>query len=249
MKALVLLSQGRHPVSGIAHLPRTEAQAIRLAAGLDPAVEGVHAGPCADAVREALGRGLRRLTHVRLAADADPLDALATAIRRAGPDVVLAGPRGEGGADTGLVPYALAAALAWPVIADAIALEAGAAARSLCVVQALPGGARKRILVRLPAVVTVHAAAPEPLPFAYGRARSGGFTTTTDSAAAAAAEPDRAGSAIAERPYRRRPKVLAQAAGQPAATAARIMINPDPGDAARAILAFLRTTGVFKGRG
>lgn len=249
MKALVLLSQGRHPVSGIPRLPPSEAQAVRLGSGLDPAVEGVHAGPCADAVREALGRGLRRLTHIRLAAEADPLAALAAAVRQAQPDVVLAGPRGEGGADTGLVPYALAAALAWPVIADATALEAGAAARSLCVMQALPGGARRRVVVRLPVVVTVHAAAPAPLPFAYGKARTGGFTTATDIAAAAAAEPDRAGGAIAERPYRRRPKILAQAAGQPTATAAQIMIHPDPGDAARAILAFLRTAGVFKGPG
>ncbi|OYY30849.1 MAG: electron transfer flavoprotein subunit beta, partial [Azorhizobium sp. 35-67-15] len=122
MKVLVLLSEGRHPVSGKACLLRTEAQAARLAAGLDAAATGLHAGPALGALRDALGRGLSGLTHLTMAADADPLPALAEAIARAAPDLVLAGPRGQGGEDTGLVPYALAHRLGWPLIPDAVAL-------------------------------------------------------------------------------------------------------------------------------
>ncbi|MFG1347376.1 electron transfer flavoprotein subunit beta [Xanthobacter autotrophicus DSM 431] len=251
MKALVLLSQGRHPVSGKPCLPRAEAQAARLATAIDPAPAGLHAGPDAETVREALGRGLHRLSH--LVMDADPSAALADAIRAAAPDVVLAGPRGQGGADTGLLPYALAHALGWPLVADAVALEAGEEPGTLRITQALGKGARRRILVRLPVLVSVHAGAPAPLPFAFGRARADGVERH-----AAAAAPARPEESMEERPYRKRPKVMALAGGTAAerlaaatgagAAKGRVLVDPDPRDAAREILAFLRAVGVVKQR-
>ncbi|EHP71446.1 putative electron transfer flavoprotein, beta subunit, partial [Methylorubrum extorquens DSM 13060] len=47
MRIVVLLSAGLHPVSGAPVLPRVEAQAIRMAAGLGAGSEtfGLHAGP------------------------------------------------------------------------------------------------------------------------------------------------------------------------------------------------------------
>jgi electron transfer flavoprotein beta subunit len=68
--------------------------------------------------------------------------ALVAAVMDDPPDFVIAGRRAEGGAGTGMVPYAVAAALGWPIAADAVALrpvrDEGAAA--LEVEQALPRG-------------------------------------------------------------------------------------------------------------
>ncbi len=96
MTIVVLLSAGRHPVSGAPVLPRMEAQAIRIAAALGEAI-GLHAGPDADAVREALGLGLTRIEHIAVSEGLDPVPALAARLAALGPDLVLAGRRGQGG--------------------------------------------------------------------------------------------------------------------------------------------------------
>jgi len=236
MRALVLLSQGLHPVSGKPCLPRAEGQAARLAAALDAQAGGLHAGPTSEIVREALGRGLAYLTHLKL--DGDPVPALVAALREAKADVVLAGPCGQGGEDTGLLPYAVAHALGWPLVAHAVALEA--AAGGLRVTQALPKGARRFVTAPTPLVVTVHPGAPAPLPFAHGRARAG---RVTQIAAAAAPPPPLDGET---RPYRARPKVLVAQAG--ASTKGRVLVNPDPQEAAREILDYLRALGVVAPR-
>ena len=145
MKALVLLSAGRHPVSGKPGPPRVEMQAARLAGELDPDAGGLHAGVSCDSVREALGRGLSHLTHLTLDVQADPVPALVAALKAIGPDVVLAGPRGEGGEDSGLVPYALAHALGWPLVAHAVAVAATAGGVSVTQAAARRGAPRNRL--------------------------------------------------------------------------------------------------------
>ncbi|MFG1421705.1 electron transfer flavoprotein subunit beta [Roseixanthobacter liquoris] len=248
MKALVMLSAGRHAVSGKPCLLRAEAQAARMAAGLDARATGLHAGPALGAQRDALGRGLFGLTHLMTPADADPVPALAAGIAAAAPDVVLAGPRGQGGEDTGLVPYALAHRLGWPLIPDAVALVPGGEAGTLVVEQALPRGARRRVTVRLPVVVTVHPGAPAPLPFAFAKARRGEIAARPAEGPVFASEGE-------ERPYRKRPKLAARPAGGTAAerladatggsrAGGRVLVGPTPEDAAREILAFLRRIGV-----
>ena len=236
MKALVLLSAGRHPVSGKPGPPRVEMQAARLAAGLDAEAGGLHAGPSADMLREALGRGLGRLIHLRLDAEADPVPALVAALRDLQPDVVLAGPRGDGGEDTGLVPYALAHALGWPLVAHAVAVEA--VSEGLRITQALAQGARRHVVARAPVIVTAHPGAPAPWPFAHGRARAGRIVEM--SAGKCPPAPAFDGET---RPYRARPKAMS-ANGGPQGQG-RVLVNPDPQEAAREILAYLRQIGVI----
>jgi electron transfer flavoprotein beta subunit len=231
-----LLSDGLHPVSGRACLPRAEAQAARLAAELDAAAGALHAGPSCEVVREALGRGLTQLTHLKC--EGDPVPALVESLLQLKPDVVFAGPCGQGGEDTGLVPYAIAHALGWPLVAHAVAVEAGDGA--LRVMQALPKGARRNVTAPLPVVVTMHRGAPDPLPFAYGRARAGRITQIV----AASAPPAQVEGET--RPYRARPKVLV--ANAAASTKGRVLVNPDPHEAAREILAYLRALGVVAPR-
>ncbi|MEH3118238.1 MAG: electron transfer flavoprotein subunit beta [Methylorubrum populi] len=254
MKIAVLLSAGLHPVSGAPVLPRLEAQAIRMAAGLGDAF-GLHAGPDAAAVAEALGQGLSRIEHIAVAAGDDPVPALAARLAETAPDLILAGRRSQGGDESGLVPYALARALALPLVADGVA-AAFEAEGSVRLDQSLGRGALRRVVVRGPLVVTCHPDAPAPLAFAYGRARRG---TVEALAPAAAAGPAIPAGTVEERPYRRRPKLvkgapvggsaaerLKAATGEAGATAGgRLLIEPDPDEAAREILAYLRRIGVL----
>ena len=263
MRIAVLLSAGRHPVSGAPVLPRLEAQAIRLAVALGEAHEvvGLHAGPDAAAVAEGLGQGLARIEHLTVAAEADPVPALAARLAALAPDLILAGRRGQGGPETGLVPYGLAEALGLPLIPDVIGLAPEAADR-LSLDQSLGRGARRRVILGGPVLATVHPDAPAPLAYAYGRARRGALEPVAVApvevspglAAEAGALP-----AIEERPYRRRPKLvkgapaggsaaerLKAATGEAGASAGgRLLVQPDSDEAAREILAYLRQVGVL----
>ncbi|MFC7053920.1 electron transfer flavoprotein subunit beta [Hansschlegelia quercus] len=251
MKIVVLLSAGLHPVSGQSILPKVEAQALRLALALGEA-RGRHAGPTAFPASDALGHGLPHLVHVEIPAEADPVPALVATLEADQPDLILAGRRGQGGDETGLAPYAVASRLGMALVSDAIAVERGEADGTVIVHQALPKGARRRLVVRLPAVVTVHPDAPAPRAFAYGVARRGIVETRLAPPGLPAAE------RLEERPYRRRPKLmrsapacgsaserLAAAMGATSSGVANVMVNPTPEEAARAILAHLRAIGVL----
>lgn len=250
MKALVLISDGRHPVSGRPAPAATELQAIALARGLAEAVAGLHAGPDAAAARTALGHGLARLEHRHLPDGHDPLPSLIAAITAEAPNLLLAGRRAGAGAQTGVLPYRLAEALGWPLVPDVVALTV--TDDVLEAIQALPKGARRRWRVKLPALVTVHPAAPAAPGFALGMARNGHL----DPVPGIAAELD--GPALDERPYRPRPRLIASAAAgasaaerlkaatQAAGPGGRVMVDPAPEEAAQAILDHLRALGVLK---
>jgi len=259
VKLAVLVASGRHPVSDATVLARLDAQAIRLAADLARSVGGrtfgFHAGPDPEALRQALGRGLTQAEHLALPEGADPVPALAARLAAMAPDLILAGRRGQGGDESGLVPYALAEALGLPLIADVVALAAGDAAGTVSLDQSLGRGVLRRVVARGPLVVTVHPDAPPPFAYAYGQARRGTLARLESGPVTAGGE----GLALEERPYRRRPKLVKgaptggsaaerlKAATGEAGTAAsgRLLVGPDPEDAAREILSHLRQIGVL----
>lgn len=252
----VLLSAGRHPISGRSAPVPTEAQAVALATVLGATVRGLHAGADDTAVADHFGHGLTAIDHVGLADGGDPVPSLVEALAADPPDIVFCGRRGQGGEDGGLVPYRIAAALGMPVVPDAVAFVRHPVDPSLVIVeQALPRGARRRVTVALPVVVTVHPAAPAPRPFAFGPARRG---RVTPMAVAAAGHLEPAlDIPIEERPWRRRPRLIAgastggsaaerlKAATEVAGGGGRLLVDPDPDEAAREILAFLRSIGVL----
>jgi electron transfer flavoprotein beta subunit len=253
VRIAVLLSAGLHPVSGLPVLPTLEAQAVRMALAHGEVV-GVHAGPSSASVADAFGHGLARLIHVATGKDDDPASALAAALAEWRPDLVLAGRRGQGGDETGLVPYAVAAALKAPLAPDVVAIAPGDCEGEIALEQALPKGARRRLVVRLPAVVTIHPGAPAPQAFAYGMARRG---VVTEAKGPLRPAPENA-CPVEERAYRRRPKLmrnapapgsaaerLATATGVADAGAGRLLVDPAPDEAARTILAYLREIGVL----
>ena len=256
MRIAVLLSTGLHPVSGRPCPVPVELQAVRLAVDLAShlggEIAGLHAGPDATMLRDALGHGLPRLDHIALPRGSDPAPSLTAKLREIGPTLILTGRIGQGGEDTGTLPYALARALGLPIIADAVRLAPGPEDGTLTVEQALPKGARRRVVVKLPAIVTVHPAAPAPLPFAFGVARRGVIETMQG---VEAPQPE---STIEQRPYRKRPKLIVtsaagtsaadrlKAATEIASTGGKLLVHPAPEEAAREILAHLRGIGVLR---
>lgn len=249
MRAVVLLSPGRHPVSGRPCPVAEELRAIRLAREAGADVSGLAAGTRDNAVSAALGHGIEFILLLHLPPGADPLAPLAAELAADPPDLVLASRSGRGGDDTGLLPYALAHSLGWPIVADAA--ELAFAGAGISVTQALPRGMRRRILARLPAVVTVHPAAPPPLPFAFAAARRGRI----EERAAALSHP--ASESGEERPYRRRPRLIEarqgsaaerlKAAIEIASVGGRVLLDPAPEQAAEEILACLTALGVVGG--
>lgn len=169
----VLVSLGRHPVSGRPRRAPLDARAVELGLGLaGPALRVIHAGdPKAPALRDYLGMGLERLTVLALPAEADPLPALAGHLAEQPPDILLTGQLAESGEDSGLLPYLLAERLGWPVVGQVaeISIDGGRGR----VLQGLPRGRRRALAVPLPFVAAVGGAAPAPRQSAYGPARRG----------------------------------------------------------------------------
>jgi electron transfer flavoprotein alpha subunit len=245
VKIAVLLSVGRHPASGRARRAPLDARALEMALSIPGAeVHAVHAGdPAEPALRDYLGMGLARLSVLAVSRGRDPVPALAAHLKQLAPDVVLCGGRAESGEDSGLVPYLVAEALGFAMVADTVALGIGAGEAGLT--QALPRGKRRLVETRKSVVATVSAAAPAPRQSAFARARRGIIEPV---AADAPTDTFIAGAEI--RPWRPRPKRMRLAVAASAADRLRamtetrsgegaVMVNPSPEDAARAIYDYL----------
>ncbi|PRY06673.1 drug:proton antiporter [Paraburkholderia sp. BL25I1N1] len=192
MKIAVLVSVGRHPVSGTARYSRNDAAALTLALSLarthNATLDVLHAGdPSNPALKEYLALGARSVEVLEIAATPElQTDAAAPLVARLrGYDLVLTGTRAEGAFDSGMLPYRVANALEMPLVGAAvdITLRDGCAE----VRQFMPKGLRRRVEVRLPALIAVHPLANAAPTYAYARLREG---TIRPVAAPAAANPD-----------------------------------------------------------
>ncbi len=172
-RVAVLVSAGRHPVTGRPRRSPLDARALELALGLPGArLEVFHAGdPLDGALRCYLGMGLERICVLALADQSNPYPALARALAERNFDLVLTGTNNIDGVGTGFVPYSLARDLGFPVIGSACQLSLHR--DRVEVVQSMPKGKRRIAAARLPAVVTVGNSGPKPRQSAYGPARRG----------------------------------------------------------------------------
>lgn len=168
----VLVSAGRHPVSGASRYCRNDGLALTLALQLADTVsaqtEVLHAGDANNpALLDYLALGAKQICVLPETADIVP----ALASQLAQTDLIITGIRAENGEDSGLLPYLLAAALDRPVIANVLSINV--TEHGVEVLQFLPKGKRRRIAVQLPAVIAVHPLANAELRYAYARQTMG----------------------------------------------------------------------------
>ncbi|WGF89029.1 electron transfer flavoprotein subunit beta [Marinivivus vitaminiproducens] len=246
-----MLSIGRHPVSGRERRASADARALELALRLGgDTVHAIHAGdPDQPALRDYLGMGLPRLSVVPMPEDHDPVPALIACLQELKPTLILAGLRGERGLDTGLLPHKVADALDFAMVPGIIDLSVTDGTAT--VTQVLPKAGRRSVAAPLPLLATVHPGAPVPRACAYARARRGHIERIAIPTAQ-----DPVLSSVQRAAWRPRPKALAPTGGSARdrlaratvakAGAGRIMIDPDPHDAARAILAELEEHGLLR---
>lgn len=258
----VLVSAGRHPVSGRARRAPNDARALELAlasaGAMHSGVQVLHAGePSRPALRDYLGMGIPALHVLPVDADSDILPPLLAALRQRRPQIVLTGVRSECGWSGGCLPYLLAQALGLTLVPniDAILnLDAQGGVAELRQVE--PRGRRRLLRAALPFLATVDPAAPAPRQSAFARARRGRIIEEVcDVAAVSAAAPGTARPAR-QRPRRRQPLTAAgsaadrlQAVTGVSTGGGRVLEAATAAEAAQAIYDYLAGHGLLAGQG
>lgn len=171
----VLVSAGRHPVSGVPRACRGDAVAMAIGHSLtESALRVLHAGAEDEpSLNDYMAYGAKNIEVVPVREGDDAVAALASVLR--GADVILTGCKAEQGAGSGLLPYLLAEALSRPVIANAleVKIERKDSSFDARIRQFLPKGQRRQIACATPLVIAVHPFAPVSLKYAYARQISG----------------------------------------------------------------------------
>ncbi|MFA6157070.1 hypothetical protein [Mesorhizobium sp.] len=242
--AVLLLSSGRHPVSGRTRAADCDARALRMALRLQAegwTLSAIHAGrPDDAALGQYLGMGLPSITVLGpMSEQDDAVPALMDAVSARTPILVLCGQTAEAGEGSGMMPYLLAQGLGAPVIDNVADIVCGGTAIS--VLQAEPAGRRRRYSLEGPAVLAVGSLAPAPPPFAYGRMRRGVIELERRSA-----EPDRDRAGWEVMPRRPRPARLRPAQTSATVPGKRALTDITPEAAALEIINFLKGINVLK---
>nr|WP_315182516.1 hypothetical protein [uncultured Albidiferax sp.] len=193
----VLVAPRSHPTSQRLTRCQADATAATLALGLSKSVRLLCAGQMPDGVaRDYLALGAPVVEVLACATDAPLVEVLLPALRDVA--LVLTGTRSEADQGSGVLPYALAAALGRPVVTDVLSVEADGS--GWIVTQALPKGARRRLKVQAPAVLAISAAAPLTLRHSLADAVAGKIVRT---AAATVASASASGTLVATRKRRK----------------------------------------------
>ncbi|MBS0232041.1 MAG: electron transfer flavoprotein subunit beta/FixA family protein [Proteobacteria bacterium] len=204
----VLISAGRHPVSGAPRACRGDVAAMAMGKSLvGDELRVIHAGKRDEpSLQDYMAYGAGTIDVIELAAESDVCSALASSLGEV--DLILTGGRAEQGLGSGLLPYLLADALRRPVLAnviDAKIEDGGAGAFEARVRQFLPKGQRRRIAGPLPLVIAVHPIAASQLKYAYARRVSGRTEILSDlSASNRAVGPNWTVEMVPRRPVRLR---------------------------------------------
>jgi electron transfer flavoprotein beta subunit len=243
----VLVAPLTHPVSGRPIRSRADATAVALALSLPGKPRLLSAGAMPEAVaRDYLALGAPRLDVLTSQPESDVVATLLPALKDT--RWVFTGTRGEAEMGSGLLPFALGAALGRPVINDVLAVEPDGS--SWVVTQALPRGARRRLRVSGPAVLAVSAAAPFTLRHSLADALAGVIHRAAVSAPA--------GSDLAQRAPRNKRRKLLEAhtrqsgharmlgAIESPATGGTVLQTGSPQSKAQAVLDYLRTHSIVQ---
>lgn len=179
----VLVSSTKHPISGMPRHHRNDSLALQLGLNLAnkhaATLQVLHAGDANNpALQDYLALGAGQIDVI--SATDNLVENLAELLKNT--DLILTGTRAENAMDSGLLPYLLAAKLNLPVVAGALEISLHedkshedtlhknhAGENKLEVLQFLPKGQRRRIVVALPAVIAVHSLAPVALRFVHAQ--------------------------------------------------------------------------------
>lgn len=253
----VLVSIGKHPVTGRLRRADQDARALEMALGLSDAEPRViYAGPLNDstepALRGYLGMGISELKVLRQSEQNDIVPALSGFLDNSPSSLILCGSRAELGESSGLVPYQLADVLGYTLVANVAVIEEVTATQAV-VLQALPRGQRRRIEVVLPAILAVDTASPVARQVAYAKASRGFINCVVTDAAE-----DDATEQWHYQPARKRPKRLKiikatsardrfkAAAAKAEGTGGQVLTSVSAEEGAAAILKVLKEEGVLK---
>lgn len=246
----VLLSAGRHPITGRPRRHPGDARAVELALRLTERPRALHAGdPSEPSLREYLGMGLEAITVLECPPETNPIPCLAAELTERPPSLILTGMQTEHGPATGYLPYALAEAMGAALAPAILGIEP--AGDGFRLVQARAGGRRRALHTHPPTVVLVDKAAPAPRMVAFAPARRG----TVHAKPPTVPLPEEPEPEV--HPARKRPKRLRIAGGTAAerqaairgATTggAQILDGVPPTEAAGAILRQLAADGLVAG--
>ncbi|MCM5704656.1 electron transfer flavoprotein subunit beta [Larsenimonas salina] len=180
----VLVSTGRHPITGRPGRADQDSRAVELAMNLQGgSVSLLHAGQpteeCKEALRGYLGMGIDRISLIEQSEHADITEVLTKTLKSSNPSLVLAGTQAEQGEGSGLLPFLLAESLGWSLVSGLVSIESVENGQAT-ILQALPRGQRRRLKVRLPAIATVDESAERARQSAFGPARRGTIETISE---------------------------------------------------------------------
>lgn len=257
----VLVSAGRHPVSGRSRRAPNDAQALELALTLaqrdGAGLRVLHAGnPGEPSLRGYLGMGVPELHVLSVADGVDVVPPLADILGRWRPDLILTGVRSEAGWSSGCLPYLLAETLGYALCANIGAVPAVDQEEAEAELhQVRPRGHRRALRARLPLLVTVDPAAPEPRQSAFARSRRGRLLIESSSAVSLARLSPGEAHPARRRPRRRLAPVSSASAGerlqaltQSTAGGGRILDTGDARESAHAIYTYLIENGLLTSR-
>lgn len=186
LSVISLVSIGEHPTSRRPRRAEQDARAIELGIKLvGDNLQTVHAGELSDdpsqqaALRSYLGMGLANINLLEMPPKGDAVVVIVEHLRQKSPDVILTGMRAESGESSGMLPYLLAEQLGMAMvssIADILSIDEDS--QQAEVLQALPRGQRRKLIVNLPFVASVDMAAALPRQSAFGPAMRGQFEAT-----------------------------------------------------------------------
>jgi electron transfer flavoprotein beta subunit len=233
---VVLLSAGRHPVSGRARRAVADARALELALQLSPYCRGLHVGsPDDPALPTYLGMGLSEITVVPAEPGADLAPPILEVVQDWKPDLILTGTAAETGQSSGMLPYVLAKALGWPIVSSIS--SARPEIDGLRLSRLLSPNRQRELGVKFPLIASVGSAGPVPRMSALAKARRG-----TIRVCAVDAPVDALAATWSPVPSRFRPKRMRGGAVSVQTRSALLGLSPD--EAAHKIKEFLSGIGM-----
>lgn len=187
LSVISLVSIGEHPTSCRPRRAEQDARAVGLGLKLvGESLQTLHAGQISDdpsqkiALQSYLGMGLVDINLLEMSENTDAVMVIAEYLKQQIPDIILTGVRAEKGESSGMLPYLLAEKLGMAMVTSiAEILRIDEVNNQAEILQALPGGQRRKLRINLPFIASVDMAAAPPKQSAFGPGNRGEIALTS----------------------------------------------------------------------